>query len=174
MHTRSRRPTGARARRRTVWAPVDTTITITAANAYSTINLLQLYEAQSGLASTAGITIMRTHLRLAVTTAVTSGNNFYYGVIMGQADDLGGSPNVGAPKPGVDFFARWQIWEHLYVDDFNSFGDAGATALTKIIDLKSKRKMLALGDSYNLAVQVPASTFPMNFQVTGRVLIALP
>lgn len=161
------------ARRRTTWATVTQTISLAAANAYNTVDLLTQYKALTG-ETTAGCTIMRTHLRMAVTSAVTSGNNFTYGIIMGQNDDLGASPVAGAPKPATDLMERWQLWEWIYVDDFNSFGSQGAASLTEIIDLKSRRKMMAIQDSYNLVVQVQAATFPFTMQVTGRILLALP
>ena len=161
------------ARRRHTWASVTQTISLAAANAYNTVDLLTQYKALTG-ETTAGCTVVRTHLRMAVTSAVTSGNNFTYGILMGQNDDLGASPVAGAPKPATDLMERWQLWEWIYVDDFNTFGDVGATGLTKIVNLKSQRKMMAIQDSYNLVVQVQAATFPFTMQVTGRILLALP
>ena len=160
-------------RRRTTWATVAQTASIPAANGFTVLDLLQQYKAVVGAADP-GITIARTHLRLVPTAGFTAvGNNLAVGLIIVNENQVG--TNVaGSPRPASDTELDWMYWDWMYQDSETS----GITELDSgqlRVDIRSKRAMRQVGETYGLAIQVPASAaFPAVIQVTGRILLMLP
>jgi hypothetical protein len=158
-------------RRKTTWAHVLETVSIAAANGYSTIDLLQQAKAD-GLAQQA-VTITRTHLRITwQSPAPAAGNNWYYGLVRGQSQDVGANV-VGAPTPVNEPYADWLLWDYLYADNNGLFFPHHANQ--HVIDLKAQRRLEELQMNYNMVIGVVAApSFPVTLQVMGRVLVTLP
>jgi hypothetical protein len=174
MPVHRRRSSLSTGRRRTTWATFDDSVSVaTGGTHYQTNNMLTNYAGAGG--SIAGITILRTHLRLTQTSTVVVGDNFYFGVIRGQNEDVG-ADIAGAPRPLNDFYEDWAWWAHLSAQASGG-GAAWSVASSNImaLDLKSRRKLPELQMTWNYVLQVgTAGTSPATFRVAGRALIALP
>ena len=158
-------------RRRTSWVTVDQSLSIPAANGLQTIDLLASFKADGGTQQ--AVTIGRTHLRLIPTAGLANaGNNFHWGLIRGQAADVG-TNIAGAPDPATQIYADWLLWEHIVTDQSSFINEFGGRQLN--VDLRAMRKLEELMMNYNLALSVQASTvFPTTFTVSGRILLLLP
>jgi hypothetical protein len=166
----SRRSSGT-ARRRTTWATHQSTEAFAAANDLHTINLLDQYLTAGG--SIAGITIARTVLHLAYTTATgpNSGDRLTIGLIRGQNTDIG-TNIVGAPSPSANLFEDW-AWLEQYDASTSAggplYGKWGSNVIS--IDAKVGRKLPELQMTWNLALK---SSVIATWQVFARTLIYLP
>ena len=166
----SGRRMGGTARRRTTWATHQSTETFAAANDLHTINLLDQYLTAGG--EQAGITIARTVVHLAITSAtVTSGDRFSIGLIRGQSSDVG--LNIaGAPSPSAQLFADW-AWLEQYDASTSGggplYGKWGSNVVS--IDTTAKRRLPELQMTWNLALK---SSVIATWQLFARTLIYLP
>jgi len=152
-------------RRSLVWATVDQGVTI-GAGANSDINLLaELAVAGSSLL---GITIMRTHLELSLTSVITVGDQIRVGFVVGRLTDIGAAVvgQVTAADPSQD----WMLWRHETAAP--TFGTTSANNQL-VYDIKAKRRMQELNQAYVLALNNSAG-IAKTMQIQGRVLIALP
>jgi len=172
--SRSRRRAFNRQGRKSTWATVESTISLAAANAYSTIDLLANFKADGGVQQ--AVTVVRTHLVDHVTSAVNPGDNFALGLIRGQNTDVGANI-AGAPVPDLDPYNDWLLWQWRWASNANAAGiysDCGFTN-NMLYDIKAQRRLEELQMSYNLVIkQLAATTFPVVHQITGRVLLLLP
>ena len=172
---RRRRSSFSRQGRRTTWATIEDTYTLAAANDYATADLLQNFKSDGGVQQ--AVTVVRTHLLVAVTSPVAVGDNFALGLIRGQNTDVG-SNIAGAPVPDLDPYDDWLLWQWRWAGaqagGAPNYSHLGATNVL-YFDLKAQRKLEELQMCYNLVIKCLASaTLPMTFQVTGRVLLLLP
>jgi len=136
--------------------------------------MLANYAAAGG--TLAGITILRTHFRLTMTTASTAADRFYLGIIRGQNEDSG-ADIAGAPRPSVDFYEDWAFWSCYTSATLSGAGPTWGVFANNVLnlDLKARRKLPELQMTWNYVVQaVVATVSPALFRVSGRVLIALP
>jgi len=164
------RGTGAN-RRVTTWASVQTTVSIAAANAYNTFDLLGNFKADGGTQQ--GITVLRTRLLYTTASALNATTDFVVGIIRGQNTDVGVSI-AGAPTPDLDPYEDWSYWAWHFTDANGNWNPHG-TANTYPLDLKAQRKLPELQMNYNMVIKsLAAPAYPQVFQVTGRVLLALP
>jgi len=177
---RNRRLRSTSTRRRTTWATVDQTFTLAAANDYFTLDLLANFKADGGVQQ--AVTVVRTHLLWAVTSEVTPGDQFAFGLIRGQTADEG-SNIAGAPEPATDLYEDWMLWQRRVASsvltgsgDGNGVYSAQGLTNTLEFDLKAQRRFEELNMSYNLVVQAVSSQagFPQVHEVTGRILLMLP
>jgi len=172
----NRRPsrTSGSNRRKTTWASLFTqAISLTAANQYTTIDLLSEYSGKAG-ASLVGITVIRTIWLLTVLGSPATGDQFTYGVIRGQASDVGANI-AGAPVP-TDHYEDW-----AYLSQETAGGTSSATfchtGASNILayDLKVSRKLPELDMRWNFVIEAgPHTTFPATFSLAARSLILLP
>jgi len=174
MHPRSGRTfsRGVGANRRvSTWATVTQTVSIAAANAYSTFDLLANFKADGG--TTQGVTVARTRLLYTTTSTLNATTNFTVGIIRGQASDTGTSI-AGAPTPDTSPYEDWAYWAWHFTDANGNWNYEG-TANGKALDLKAQRKLPELQMNYNMVIKsLAAPAYPQVFQVTGRVLLLLP
>ena len=174
---RNRRRAFNRQGRRTTWATVASTVSLGAADDYSTTDLLSNFKADGGVQQ--AVTVARTHLLLQVTSAVNPGDNFAFGLIRGQNTDVGANV-AGAPVPDLDPYNDWVLWQWRFASSVNSGGVTGCYShmgFTNVLayDVKAMRRLEELQMNYNLVIkQLAATTFPVVFQITGRVLLMLP
>jgi len=160
------------ARRRLTWAQVNTGAIAVGASAHAVnMDLLSSFRAAGGV--TTGATIMRTHLRMWPTTAVTAGDVIMLGLIMTGSNQVSTSFALGA---GFDNPSDFPYLDWMLVDFAQarpSFGRTGPNNELDI-DVRSRRKMADLNDTLLLSVvDVNATTAP-SWWVEGRVLLALP
>jgi hypothetical protein len=95
------------------------------------------------------------------------------GIIRGQNTDQGANI-AGAPVPDLDPYEDWAYWAWHFTDQNGNWNPRG-TANTYELDLKAKRRLPELQMAYNLVIKsLAAPSYPQVFQVTGRVLLALP
>jgi hypothetical protein len=159
------------ARRRTTWATHQSTEAFAAANDLHTINLLDQYLTAGG--SIAGITVARTVVHLAYTTATgpASGDRLTVGLIRGQNTDVGTNV-VGAPSPSANLFEDW-AWLEQYDASTSAggplYGKWGSNVIS--LDIRSKRKLPELQMTWNLALK---SSVIASWQLFARTLIYLP
>jgi len=160
---------GASSRRRTTWARGSGAQSFAAAG-YSTFDLLNDYVAAGG--TTAGVTVVRTHLYLSFAVAPTVGTPFGVGIVRGQNTDVGLSV-VGAPRPITDEFEDWAFWEVPIASDAGTgVGPAYYPWNIRMLDLKSQRKIPELQMSYNLVLQSTSGTDIVNW--SASTLLKLP
>jgi hypothetical protein len=161
-------------RPRTTWATSFTNaISLTAANQYTTLDLLAEYEGKAG-AVTVGISILRTIWLLTVLGTPATGDQFTYGVIRGQSSDIGANI-AGAPVP-TDHYEDWAYLSQETAGGntaavFSHFGASNILAY----DLKVGRKLPELDMRWNFVIEAgPHTTFPATFNLAARTLIRLP
>jgi len=159
-HRRGRRGFQAGQRRKLTWAnaqgiqnPITTTGIL--------VDLLADYKSAGG--TTQGITIMRTHVSICVTTSTpTVGDGVFTGIVVGQNNDT-----TATIFPG-EHYLDWAFYKAIYTP-FYGQGFRGYD-----IDLKSKRRMQELNQTYwlNMAALLGVNTTQVAWQ--ARTLLALP
>jgi hypothetical protein len=175
-HRRTRAGSSRGARRKLVWAQFSATVTYTAVNQYVSLDLLQTYKAAVG-ASSAGITIMRTHLTVSQTTAPTPGQSQWLGL---RVDDLAQVVNVPAavaatnPNPRDNPYVDWMLSDQVVYDNEGQPGRAQSPFQGWVIDLRAKRRMEEVQEAYLLTLVNDTGVAASSLHVFSRVLIALP
>jgi len=170
--SRSSRGTG---RRKLVWASRSITAnTVAANNSTTNIDLLADYKTVAG-ASTAGITIMRTHLDLWVGSTVTANDAFAIGMKIDDLDQVvASSASALAVNPIGNVDTDWMLLRHFAATpNYNMFGPTQQV----IIDLKAKRRMEEVQEAYLFCIVplgVAAGGLPFTFSFFSRTLLALP
>jgi len=160
-----------RDRRRTTWATFVQAINLGTDGAYVTVDLLANFRAAGG--TTAGCTILRTHLLWSATAGFASPGDFFaHGLYRGQTVDVSASPAPQAPNPVTDLYEDWMLWEERVADNEGALTQYGVA--NGAIDLRAKRKIPELHMTYLYVITRGHSTATATVQVTGRVLLALP
>jgi len=175
MSPRSRRSSGRRfsssQRRKLVWASVNEVLNFTAVGNVSNVDMLSDLKVPG--ASILGATIMRTHVHLAVTSTVAAGNDFLWGLIVGQnANVVTNTPDTplipdGGDNPELD----WMYLSHEVAAPTYS---QNASNNHIILDNKAKRRIQELNQTYLLSLGVNSGGATMSFQLFARTLLALP
>lgn len=160
-------------RRVTTWATFDQAITIATGN-YQTLNLLSDFTADGG--STQGVTVLRTHLKLVVTSGVAAADSMHFGIIRGQNTDVGANV-AGAPTPNADHYEDWAFWQHYTAGNVvgagPSYSHMGSTNVL-LLDLRAKRKIPELQMSYNAVIEATTVAATLLVTMSARTLLALP
>ncbi len=168
MPPRYRRPTrtlrGGR-RRKLVWATTNTSFSL-AAGANTTIDLLAGFEIAG--ASKLGVTVMRTHLRLNWTYGAAA-DNVVVGLSVVRDSDIG----TTRVNPNSDPELDWMLWEAIYADSMGA-GATINTIVNLVFDVRSRRKVEELGQTYGLSLTNANAATAGNPRVSARVLLALP
>jgi hypothetical protein len=120
-------------------------------------------------ASLLGVTIMRTHLRLTVTSGGAAGNNFRMGLIVARTADVGS--NVTGSVDANDPEADWMLLDRRFV-----YGQGTNVSPTPEYqyDIKAKRKMQELDQAYILSISAVTASVNLAFALFARTLVALP
>ena len=172
MPANRRRSSGARfrsgQRRKLVWATKDIFLSPTAAG--QTANLDMLSDLRVAGASILGATVMRTHLQLSAFGTVTAGNNFYFGLRVGNNNEVQAftADTTLMADPANQPELDWMWWEHAQAAPVY---DQGGTNIL-IRDIKAKRKVQELDQTYLLCLY--SGTGFNSLQVSARTLVALP
>jgi hypothetical protein len=166
---------GRTERRRTDWARQSGSFTLTTGTASATtVDLLTQYKADGG--NTAGVTVARTHLRMAITSDVTGGDDFYWGLYRGAISNVG-SELSGSPTPFTDPYNDWAMWQHLVasLDVLSTTGYAHYWPATNNheYDIRSKRRIDQVQMGWLLCVEagVLANTIVVNYQASTLVML---
>jgi hypothetical protein len=169
-----RRPLRTANRRKLVWATTDTGITVAANTNTTNIDLLAGYKGVVGAAS-AGITVMRTHIQIFITSTVTNGDSFRFGLLV---DDLTQIVTSSASALAINpFTAAGDDWMFLTAYHATpTYGEMSANNNIHI-DVKSKRRMEEIQMAYLACfspVGVAAGGLPFTANLYVRTLLALP
>ena len=152
-------------RRRLVWATRGPVSTSPAAGASQSFDLLAAFA--TGGASTLGVTVMRTHLHVAIAWGVGSTTSYLqYGLAIGNdLDVINARPNA-SNEPDID----WMLLDIEWIQ----YDAAAVRSLTDFrIDNRSKRKMEEMNQRYVLNIVNNAAN-QITVTVFSRVLVALP
>jgi hypothetical protein len=148
-------------------------VTLNATNDYQTVDLLSNFKADGGVQQS--VTVARTHLLVAVTSAVVAGDSFSFGLLRGQASDVG--VNIaGAPTPVTFPYDDWVWWSRYSASSVTSgavYSHLGATNTLKY-DIKAMRRLEELQMNYNLVLENAGTAAAIDFSITGRILLMLP
>jgi hypothetical protein len=157
-------------RRKLVWAVKNVTFTATAAGNVSNVDLLT--DLKVAGASILGCTIMRTHLQISVTNTVAAGNDFTWGLIVGENANVvtNTADTALIPDPTNNPELDWMWWEHAVAAPVY---DPGGTNIL-IRDVKAKRKLQELNQTYMWSLIGGAGAAALTGQLAVRTLIALP
>jgi hypothetical protein len=162
IHTlRTTRTPQRRQRRKLVWATFDQTVAM-GANQVKIVDLLNQFELAG--VSKLGCTVVRTHLRMLISTAAISA--FEYAIGVNPITTVG----TQLPNPNGDNDLDWMIFERRWPEWSGATVNANFEIVT---DLRSKRKIEEMGQTLTLNLWAPvinAGSFP----VFARTLVALP
>ena len=156
---RSSRRFPASRRRKLVWATTGPVNTASIAGGSTVVDDLLGDFRQAG-ASHLGITVMRTHLHI-----YPDNGTWLLGLVIGRARDDGLTLD---PSLNNDI-----DWMFLDVHTSNFSGTAADQVTPRAIDLRAKRKMEEMGQSY-VIVYKNLDTAAKTFRFFSRVLVALP
>jgi hypothetical protein len=155
-------------RRRTTWAVNGPSTTTCTAGGFAWFDLLAAYNAMPNSVS-AGITVVRIHMRLAVVSGlVTPGQAVVTAIMRGQNDDTGAN-NAGSPSPRTDFYQDYMMWESQILDASNFTQPGGSNNWSW--DVRAKRRLPNLNQTILFGV---SSLQAVQINHSSRLLLALP
>jgi hypothetical protein len=164
-----------RAKRRTDWARQSGTTTLTTGTGtFTTSDLLATYKSDAG--NTAGVTVARTHLSMSVTSDVTAGDVFYWGLYKGPVSNVG-TELAGSPTPFTDPYADWAMWQEktasLDVLTTSGYGHYWGPSNNTTFDIRSKRKVEQLQESWLLVIEAGAvaNTIVVNWNTSTLLML---
>jgi len=171
---RSSRRTSRGQRRKLIWAQRTASQAFTANAQWTNFDLLQEYKAATG-ASSAGITIMRTHLWV-LPHAPAAGDTFWVALHIADINDVtANTTNAFVANPHDDPYIDW-MFASKYEYDVNLRIPVMHTDFAGLVlDLRSKRRMEQVQSAYTLTVyQDTVGTVAKTYDIFSRTLIALP
>jgi len=164
-------------RRRLVWAQFSLALTMSANAQNFSQDLLNQFKATTGM-STEGVTVMRTHL-VVCPRALAAGDRWWIGLRITDLDDLTNAVTVNPLQadPQTVPYVDW-MYARQFIEDTNvtAAGASGSGSYGGcVLDLRSKRKMHQLQQSYGLVIRQEAvATVAKTYDVFARILLALP
>lgn len=147
---------------------------MTANNQWFTVDLLQEYKAATG-ASSAGITIMRTHLFINPRSP-SIGDTWWLGIKVDDLDQITGpTTNALVVNPHDNPYTRW-AFSRKFINDSNLNTGFGPSAWNGCnLDLRAKRRMEEVQEVYMAVLyQDTVTTVAKSYDLFARTLIALP
>ena len=155
-------------RRKTVWArSLSGTINVPAATFMPSIKLLDPLEVAGS--STLGVTVVRSHIRLALTSPTTDTRpSLVWGLLV--FDEI--VPN--RPNPSSDLNTDWMHW--AFLDPSTSMTSFLATSTVfwgETYDIKSQRRIHQLNDALFFTLQNQGSA-TLSVFVAASILLKLP
>jgi len=173
-NTRARRGLAAGQRRKLVWADSQGVVSpLGQVPAGLNVDLMAGYRAAGG--STQGVTIIRTHLALACTYAssalIAHNEGYTAGLIIDDSTATVATLNVSNRYDDWMLYRTFRAMEEGKVIQ-NSV--PAAWGQSNVIDLKAKRKMQELNQTYWLCLASVNNTTVQSASWHARVLLALP
>jgi len=137
-------------------------VTLVAAQT-ANIDLLALFEVAGS--NSVGVTVVRTHLALYITTTVSPGDDLRVALGVFRLSDIGQNV-LGAISPSTPELP-WALWKHEFAAP--TFATGGSNVLE--YDLKSRRRIRGASETYGLALN---SASGKTVKIAARVLLQLP
>jgi len=153
--------------RRTVWSTLVAPSTVVAAA--TSANVYMLADLDVAGSSLLGITILRTHLMIATTSVVSSGDAYRWGLVVGRFAEVGNPAPAGA-LTGASLDISWMM--NVQEVASPTFSHDGSNN-TVTYDVKSKRRHTQENLAYMLAI-TNQTGIAKTFNIFARTLIALP
>jgi hypothetical protein len=177
MPIRSRRPAFRRrgsSRRRMNWAESHGVMSFTANGQWGVQDLLSGYRATTG-ATTAGLTILRTHIWV-LPHAPTAGDLFWVATSIVDTDEIvAPQTNALVPSPANVPYADWAFFQRYEFDVNLRLPVMNTDYAGVVLDLKSRRRCHDLQQTYALTIhQETVGTVAKAYDWSARTLIALP
>jgi len=165
-------PRVRRPRRRLQWADTHFDVATLAVGKYTNFDLLANYRAMPG-AETSGVTVLRTIIRIWVTSAVVVGDGVLHGVIV---DDVGNLLPVAqtlgagtAVNPQDNPYATWMMYQRWNAHPtYNFHGSVNQWEN----DIRAKRRV-PFGDTLILTLANVDASAAVSWSVHARTLLAL-
>lgn len=160
-----------RSRRRTQWVDFEGDITALPIGDFFNTDLLGNYRIMPG-AETAGITLMRHHLYIWVTSAVVTGDGIAFGTAVDDQAEAITATALGtahAWNPIDQPYLSWTMFRRFNAHPTYSF--IGSTNNLEF-DIRSRRK-IPFGDTLLLSVANVDASAAVSFAIHSRALIAL-
>lgn len=159
-------------RRRTQWVDNTGDLAALPIGDFSNIDLLQTYKALVGAEST-GITILRTHLRVWVTSTVVAGDGIAVGLAVDDIGEVVGATALGSAhawNPVDQPYLSWMVYQRFNAHPQYDFH--GGTSANLEFDVKSRRRM-PFGDTLLLSLVNIDASAAVSWSWHSRVLVAL-
>lgn len=169
---RRRRMATRRSRRKTQW--VDFTVDFAALpiGDFTNIDLMQTYRAMPGASST-GVTLLRHHLAVWVTSAVVVGDGIAVGVAVDDQAEAIGATALGSAhawNPVDQPYLAWTVYRRFNAHPQYDFH--GGTSANLEFDVHSKRR-IPFGDTVLLSLINIDASAAVSWSVHSRILIGL-
>lgn len=180
MPPRPRRTSFARSRRtgrrKLVWAQRTVSANAAANGQWCVFDLLQEYKAAVGN-TTAGITVMRTHLWV-LPHAPAAGDIFWVGLRVSDLADVtvaGFQNNALVSNPRDNPYVDWAFNQRFEFDVNLRTPTMNTSFAGAVLDLRSKRRMEEIQEAWTCTVlQDTVGTVAKQYEVFSRTLLALP
>jgi len=161
-------------RRKVVWADLHLDTTVAVGN-FISVDLFGAYAALPG-ASTVGATVVRTHIRTWVTSAVVVGDGLTDALIVDQLDETVAGPGASLVAahilcPSAQPNADWMLLREQNAHPGYSMVGPNNQWET---DIRSKRKINELGDTLLYVIENRDATATVSITFHSRVLLMLP
>jgi len=154
---------------------------LTPTNTGTSYDLLANWKTTSGINLTLpGITIGRVLIKISITITVPAAVAAADGVFVAigvQDQTLVAAGSVNANNPVAQpFDIQYMWWENVYRTESIVAGEPAATtqSLFRAIDIRSKRKLTAPGQSLGLTLLGTGGTTAFTFSATGQALLYMP
>lgn len=176
MPARRHRRNGAMgsARRKLEWADFSLDST-TAVGNVTWVDLLSTFDALPG-ASSAGCTIARTHIYLAITSAVVNGDGISSLLLVNEANQAVAGPGIpvvtahilsGTETPNAD----WMLFDQR--DAHPGYSFTGPNNLMTF-DIKAKRRLKEIGDTLLFGLENRDASATVSWHIHARTLLMMP
>jgi hypothetical protein len=158
-----------------VWADLHVDTGAIAVGSFVSYDLLANYVVLPG-ASSAGCTVVRTHIRTWVTSAVVNGDGLTDALIVDQGDEAQAAPGVPvatahALTPSTSPNADWMLLREQNAHPGYSMVGPNNQWET---DIRSKRKLHELGDTILYVIENRDASAAVMMTFHSRVLLMLP
>lgn len=160
------------ARRRTQWVDLQGDLASLPVGDFSNIDLFSTYRPMPG-AETTGVTLLRHHLRIWVTSTVVVGDGIAIGVAVDDQAEVIGATGLGtahAWNPVDQPYLSWTIFQRFNAHPNYDFH--GGTSANLEFDTRVKRK-IPFGDTLLLSLCNVDASAAVSWAFHSRALIAL-
>lgn len=162
----------ASVRRRTQWVDATGDFAALPVGDFTNIDLLQTYRSMVG-AETVGISVIRTHLRVWVTSSIVAGDGIAIGLGVDDTAEVIGATALGtahAWNPVDQPYLRWMLYQRFNAHPQYDFH--GGTSGNLEFDLRTKRRV-PFGDTLLLSLVNIDASAAVSWSWHARTLIAL-
>ena len=170
---RRRRMATRRSHRKTQWVDFKVDFAALPIGDFTNIDLMQTYRAMPGASST-GVTMLRHHLYVWVTSAVVTGDGIAVGVAVDDQAEAIGATALGSAhawNPQDQPYLAWTVYRRFNAHPGYDFHGGNSANLE--FDVRSKRR-IPFGDTVLLSLLNIDASAAVSWSVHSRILIGLP